>query len=49
MGLASLRQKGALLLEQTCNDDDENAAAEQRDNAQQIRDVMDDMQMRKQR
>ncbi|XP_019727486.1 SEC14 domain and spectrin repeat-containing protein 1 isoform X1 [Hippocampus comes] len=51
VGLASLRQKGALLLEQTCNDDDdgENAAAEQRDNAQQIRDVMDDMQMRKQR
>ncbi|XP_037095873.1 SEC14 domain and spectrin repeat-containing protein 1 isoform X2 [Syngnathus acus] len=47
-GLASLRQKGALLLERTCADEGE-VADEQRDNVGQIRDVMDDMQMRKQR
>ncbi|KAM9802719.1 SEC14 domain and spectrin repeat-containing protein 1 [Syngnathus typhle] len=47
-GLASLRQKGALLLERTCAHEGE-VADEQRDNVGQIRDVMDDMQMRKQR
>ncbi|XP_061548331.1 SEC14 domain and spectrin repeat-containing protein 1 [Phycodurus eques] len=48
-GLALLRQKGELLLEQTCTEDAESVAAEQRHNVQQIHDVMDDMQMRKQR
>ncbi|XP_077393011.1 SEC14 domain and spectrin repeat-containing protein 1 isoform X2 [Festucalex cinctus] len=48
-GLAALRQKGTLLLEQTCADDDGDAASERRENMRQIHDVMDDMQMRKQR
>uniref|UniRef100_A0A3Q0SQR4 SEC14 and spectrin domains 1 n=1 Tax=Amphilophus citrinellus TaxID=61819 RepID=A0A3Q0SQR4_AMPCI len=54
-GLASLRQKGALLLEQMCSqpswplEDTESPTADQQDNVQQIQSVMEDMQLRKQR
>ncbi|KAM9342005.1 SEC14 domain and spectrin repeat-containing protein 1 isoform 1-T2 [Pholidichthys leucotaenia] len=54
-GLASLRQKGALLLEQMCGqpawplEETESPAGEQQDNVQHIQAVMDEMQLRKQR
>lgn len=54
-GLASLRQKGALLLEQMCSqqswslDEAESPAGEQQDNVQHIQAVMEEMQLRKQR
>ncbi|XP_070770831.1 SEC14 domain and spectrin repeat-containing protein 1 [Enoplosus armatus] len=54
-GLASLRQKGALLLEQMCSqppwplDETESPAGEQQDNVQHIQAVMEEMQLRKQR
>lgn len=54
-GLASLRQKGALLLEQMCSqqswplEETESPAGEQPDNVQHIQAVMEEMQLRKQR
>uniref|UniRef100_A0A3Q3N8F3 SEC14 and spectrin domains 1 n=1 Tax=Mastacembelus armatus TaxID=205130 RepID=A0A3Q3N8F3_9TELE len=54
-GLTSLRQKGALLLEQMCSqpswslEETESPAGEQQDNVQQIQAVMEEMQLRKQR
>ncbi|XP_054644195.1 SEC14 domain and spectrin repeat-containing protein 1 [Dunckerocampus dactyliophorus] len=54
-GLASLRQKGTLLLEQMCSqaswplDEGESPAGEQQENIQQIHAVMEEMQLRKQR
>ncbi|XP_069389827.1 SEC14 domain and spectrin repeat-containing protein 1 isoform X2 [Paralichthys olivaceus] len=54
-GLTSLRQKGALLLEQMCSqpqwslEETESPAGEQQDNVQHIQAVMDEMQLRKQR
>ncbi|XP_076603065.1 SEC14 domain and spectrin repeat-containing protein 1 isoform X1 [Chaetodon auriga] len=54
-GLASLRQKGALLLEQMCSqpswslEESESPAGEQPDNVQHIQAVMEEMQLRKQR
>ncbi|KAM7406738.1 hypothetical protein PAMA_002784 [Pampus argenteus] len=54
-GLASLRQKGGLLLEQMCNqpswslEETESPAGEQQDNVQHIQAVMEEMQLRKQR
>ncbi|KAI3356096.1 hypothetical protein L3Q82_017358, partial [Scortum barcoo] len=54
-GLGSLRQKGALLLEQMCGqqswslEEPESPAGEQQDNVQHIQAVMEEMQLRKQR
>ncbi|XP_027146826.1 SEC14 domain and spectrin repeat-containing protein 1 isoform X1 [Larimichthys crocea] len=54
-GLTSLRQKGALLLEQMCSqpswslEETESPAGEQHDNVQHIQAVMEEMQLRKQR
>lgn len=54
-GLTSLRQKGAQLLEQMCEqpswplEETESPAGEQQDNIQQIQGVMEEMQLRKQR
>lgn len=54
-GLASLRQKGALLLEQMCSqpswplEETESPTTEQQDGVQHIQSVMEDMQLRKQR
>uniref|UniRef100_A0A3B4AFW7 CRAL-TRIO domain-containing protein n=1 Tax=Periophthalmus magnuspinnatus TaxID=409849 RepID=A0A3B4AFW7_9GOBI len=54
-GLTSLRQKGALLLEQMCGqtawpvEEADGASEEQQGNVQQIQAVMDEMQLRKQR
>ncbi|XP_013130764.1 SEC14 domain and spectrin repeat-containing protein 1 [Oreochromis niloticus] len=54
-GLASLRQKGALLLEQMCSqpswplEETESPTTEQQDSVQHIQSVMEDMQLRKQR
>lgn len=54
-GLGSLRQKGALLMEQMCNqpswslEETESPAGEQQDNVQHIQAVMEEMQLRKQR
>ncbi|XP_029967988.1 SEC14 domain and spectrin repeat-containing protein 1 [Salarias fasciatus] len=53
-GLGSLRQKGALLLEQMCSqpwtpEETESPPGEQQDNVQQIQSVMEEMQLRKQR
>lgn len=54
-GLASLRQKGALLLEQMCShqswplDESESPAGEKPENVQHIQAIMEDMQLRKQR
>lgn len=54
-GLASLRQKGALLLEQMCTqpswslEETESPAGEQQENVQHIQAVMEEMQLRKQR
>ncbi|XP_053184280.1 SEC14 domain and spectrin repeat-containing protein 1 [Scomber japonicus] len=54
-GLASLRQKGGLLLEQMCSqpswslEETEGPAGEQQDNVQHIQAVMEEMQLRKQR
>lgn len=54
-GLASLRQKGALVLELMCNqpswslEEAGSPAEEQQGNVQQIQAVMEEMQLRKQR
>ncbi|XP_041663396.1 SEC14 domain and spectrin repeat-containing protein 1 [Cheilinus undulatus] len=54
-GLSSLRQKGALLIEQMCSqptwamEETESPAGEQPDNIQHIQGVMEEMQLRKQR
>lgn len=54
-GLSSLRQKGAMLLEQMCGqqpwtlEEAESPAGEQQDNVQHIQAVMEEMQLRKQR
>ncbi|KAF1382825.1 hypothetical protein PFLUV_G00147810 [Perca fluviatilis] len=54
-GLASLRQKGALLMEQMCTqpswplEETESPPGEQQDNVQHIQAVMEEMQLRKQR
>uniref|UniRef100_A0A8C4EXC4 SEC14 and spectrin domains 1 n=1 Tax=Dicentrarchus labrax TaxID=13489 RepID=A0A8C4EXC4_DICLA len=54
-GLTSLRQKGALLMEQMCSqpswslEETESPAGEQQDNVQHIQAVMEEMQLRKQR
>ncbi|XP_014186403.1 SEC14 domain and spectrin repeat-containing protein 1 [Haplochromis burtoni] len=54
-GLTSLRQKGALLLEQMCGqpswplEETESPTTEQQDGVQHIQSVMEDMQLRKQR
>nr|XP_057938829.1 SEC14 domain and spectrin repeat-containing protein 1 [Doryrhamphus excisus] len=54
-GLASLRQKGELLMEQMCSqtswplEEGESPAGEQQENVQQIHAVMEEMQLRKQR
>lgn len=54
-GLTSLRQKGALLLEQMCSqpswplEETESPTTEQQDGVQHIQSVMEDMQLRKQR
>lgn len=54
-GLASLRQKGALVLELMCNqpswslEEAGSPAEEQQNNVQQIQAVMEEMQLRKQR
>ncbi|KAM8854978.1 SEC14 domain and spectrin repeat-containing protein 1 isoform 1-T1 [Spinachia spinachia] len=55
-GLASLRQKGALLMEQMCtqpswplDEAEESPAGEQQDGSQQVHTVMEEMQLRKQR
>uniref|UniRef100_A0A3B5AUK7 SEC14 and spectrin domain containing 1 n=1 Tax=Stegastes partitus TaxID=144197 RepID=A0A3B5AUK7_9TELE len=54
-GLSSLRQKGALVLEQMCSqpswslEETESSPGEQQDNVQQIQSVMEEMQLRKQR
>lgn len=54
-GLASLRQKGALLLEQMCShqswplEESESPAGEKPENVQHIQAIMEDMQLRKQR
>ncbi|KAL6101221.1 sestd1 [Pungitius sinensis] len=55
-GLASLRQKGALLMEQMCtqpawplDEGEESPAGEQQDGSQQVHTVMEEMQLRKQR
>ncbi|XP_042337057.1 SEC14 domain and spectrin repeat-containing protein 1-B-like, partial [Plectropomus leopardus] len=54
-GLASLRQKGGLLMEQMCGqqswplEETESPAGEQQDNVQHIQAVMEEMQLRKQR
>ncbi|KAM6934366.1 SEC14 domain and spectrin repeat-containing protein 1 [Xenentodon cancila] len=54
-GLTSLRQKGALLLEQMCSqpswslEEAESPAGEQQDNIQHIQAVMEEMHLRKQR
>ncbi|XP_075994662.1 SEC14 domain and spectrin repeat-containing protein 1 [Genypterus blacodes] len=49
-GLVSLRQKGALLLEQMCGQEEaEPPAGEQQENVQHVHAVMEEMQLRKQR
>lgn len=54
-GLSSLRQKGALVMEQMCSqpawslEETESPAGEQQDNVQHIQAVMEEMQLRKQR
>ncbi|XP_057707543.1 SEC14 domain and spectrin repeat-containing protein 1 isoform X2 [Corythoichthys intestinalis] len=48
-GLAALRQKGALLLERTHAEDGDATAERADDNVRHVHDVVDDMQMRKQR
>ncbi|XP_040057520.2 SEC14 domain and spectrin repeat-containing protein 1 [Gasterosteus aculeatus] len=55
-GLASLRQKGALLMEQMCtqppwplDEAEESPAGGQQDGSQQVHTVMEEMQLRKQR
>ncbi|XP_074551180.1 SEC14 domain and spectrin repeat-containing protein 1 [Halichoeres trimaculatus] len=54
-GLSTLRQKGALLMEQMCSqptwalEETESPAGEQQDNVQHIQAVMEEMQLRKQR
>ncbi|XP_053733828.1 SEC14 domain and spectrin repeat-containing protein 1 [Synchiropus splendidus] len=54
-GLSSLRQKGALLMEQMCSqqswslEESESPGGEQQNNNQHIQAVMDEMQLRKQR
>uniref|UniRef100_A0A3Q1G1Z2 SEC14 and spectrin domains 1 n=1 Tax=Acanthochromis polyacanthus TaxID=80966 RepID=A0A3Q1G1Z2_9TELE len=54
-GLTSVRQKGALVLEQMCNqpswslEESESPPGDPQDNVQQIQSVMEEMQLRKQR
>uniref|UniRef100_A0A3Q1ATY8 CRAL-TRIO domain-containing protein n=1 Tax=Amphiprion ocellaris TaxID=80972 RepID=A0A3Q1ATY8_AMPOC len=54
-GLASVRQKGALVLEQMCSqpswslEETESPPGDPQDNVQQIQSVMEEMQLRKQR
>ncbi|KAM6955932.1 SEC14 domain and spectrin repeat-containing protein 1 isoform 1-T1 [Lycodopsis pacificus] len=55
-GLASLRQKGGLLMEQMCTqppwpleEAEETPAGDQQDNTQHVQTVMEEMQLRKQR
>lgn len=49
-GLVSLRQKGVLLLEHMCGQEEaEPPAGEQQENMQHVHAVMEEMQLRKQR